>query len=417
MIAAEHHNPHQPAPSLWRFGLIILPYGAGAGFVQTTAPFLLSKAGLPVHQIATISTIALCPFFLSFLWAPLVDLGWKRRNAVVLSGFCTAAALALAIIVLASRNLVVFTALVTLSVAFSTFNSAATGGLMATMVRVEERGRAGGCYMVGTLAGAALSAGITLWCAEKFGLVCAAFVLAGLVATPGLLALGISEPESAQVGLRQAASNLRAEIVKAFHSRRWLVAMLCLASPVGPAAAANLLSAIAGEYHVSSEVTILMTGFAGSFLTATGCLLGGVIADRVNRWRALLGAGLAIGIFAMMIAPAPRIAPVFLAGTTLYLFLQGVVNAAYVALLLETVAQTSHSASAQYTWLNNLGNLPVAYMTWLDGQGHRVWGTPGLFAVDGVGTVVPTLLLFWVVARTGVAKMADGADLRAAAAS
>src|SRR5262249_54485902 len=160
----------------------------------------------------------------------------------------------------ASRNLVAFTVLMTLSVALCTCNSAATGGLMATLVRAEERGRAGGFYMVGTLAGAALSAGITMWCAEKFGMVSAAFLLAGLVATPVLAALSISEPQSARVGLRQAASQVHADIMKAFHSRRWLVAMLCLAAPTGPAAASNLLSAIAAEYHVSSEVTILMTG-------------------------------------------------------------------------------------------------------------------------------------------------------------
>ena len=121
----------RPSVPLWLFGLTILPYGVGANFVQTTAPFLLSKAGVPVHTIATISAIAWCPLFLSFLWAPLVDLGWKRRNAVVLSGFSTAAALCLATLVLPSHHLVWFTALTTLAVALGTFSSAATGGLMA----------------------------------------------------------------------------------------------------------------------------------------------------------------------------------------------------------------------------------------------------------------------------------------------
>jgi hypothetical protein len=180
---------------------------------------------------------------------------------VVLSGLCTAAALGLATIVLASRGPVVFTVLATLAVALSTFNCAAAGGLMATLVRAEERGRAGG----------------------------------------------------------------------------------------------------------------------GSLLTAVGCLAGGAIADRMDRWRAYLGSGLVIGIIAVLIAGAPRVAPAFLAGATSYLLLSGVVNAAYTAFLLEIIGRRSRSASAQYTFLNNLGNLPVAYMTWLDGQGHKFLGGSGTF--------------------------------------
>jgi hypothetical protein len=135
----------------------------------------------------------------------------------------------------------------------------------------------------------------------------------------------------------------------------------------------------------------------------------------VNRWSALLGAGLVVGAAAVIIAAAPRTAPVFLVGVTCYLVLCGVANAAYTALILESIGRGARSAGAQYTWLNNLGNLPVAYMTWLDGQGHRLWGSPGLFAVDGIGNIIPILLLILLVVRSGVAKMTDR-DMQAAAA-
>jgi hypothetical protein len=58
MIPPENHPRNPAIRSLWLFGLTILPYGVGANFIQTTAPFLLSKAGIPVHTIATISAIA-----------------------------------------------------------------------------------------------------------------------------------------------------------------------------------------------------------------------------------------------------------------------------------------------------------------------------------------------------------------------
>lgn len=110
--------------SLWLFCLTVLPDGVGANFLQSTAPFLLSKAGVPVHTIATITAIAWCPLVLSFVWAPLVDLGWRRRNVVVVSGFRTAALLSAAIRIAGARHVVLF-------------------GALATLVPVERRGRAG----------------------------------------------------------------------------------------------------------------------------------------------------------------------------------------------------------------------------------------------------------------------------------
>ena len=140
-----------------------------------------------------------------------------------------------------------------------------------------------------------------------------------------------------------------------------------------------------------------------SLLTTAGSLAGGFMADRLNRWRALLGLALVMSVWAAAAAASPRSPAVFLVAVPVYLVLSGGANAAYTALLLE-IGAGRRAASAQYTWLNNLGNLPVAYMTWLDGQSHRFWGAPGVFAVDGLFSAVPILLLFWLVARTGVDK-------------
>lgn len=46
-------------------------------------------------------------------------------------------------------------------------------------------------------------------------------------------------------------------------------------------------------------------------------------------------------------------------------------------------------------------------MTWMDGQGHRLWGSPGLFAVDGTGTAVAVALLAVLVVRSGVTKTVE----------
>ncbi len=52
-----------------------------AGFVVTALPFLLSKAGVSVDRIATVSAVALSPTFWAFLLTPIVDVGFSRRAA------------------------------------------------------------------------------------------------------------------------------------------------------------------------------------------------------------------------------------------------------------------------------------------------------------------------------------------------
>lgn len=135
-----------------------------------------------------------------------------------------------------------------------------------------------------------------MWCAEKFGNAAPAMVMVFFAAVPSLAVLAIAEPQSTHVELLPAVRRVYADVRGAFRSRRVLIAMLLLVSPVGPGSAANLFPAISAEYRASSEATIVLTGFAGSFLTVLGCLAGGVIANRGNRWRGFLSAGLAIGV-------------------------------------------------------------------------------------------------------------------------
>jgi hypothetical protein len=42
-------------PTPWVFSLLILPLGIYVGFIWTALPFLLSRAGVPLKQIARIA--------------------------------------------------------------------------------------------------------------------------------------------------------------------------------------------------------------------------------------------------------------------------------------------------------------------------------------------------------------------------
>ena len=75
--------------------------------------------------------------------------------------------------------------------------------------------------------------------------------------------------------------------------------------PVGCAAALNLLSAIAVDYHASENVVTAINGFAGGLLTSVGCLVGGFLCDRIERRHAYLYSGLLNGACALLMIAGP----------------------------------------------------------------------------------------------------------------
>jgi hypothetical protein len=53
-------------------------------------------------------------------------------------------------------------------------------------------------------------------------------------------------------------------------------------------------------------------------------------------------------------------------------------------MVLDILGRRKHAAASGYTLLSSAGNLPIVYMTWLDGLGYRHSGARGLAMVDAV---------------------------------
>jgi MFS transporter, PAT family, beta-lactamase induction signal transducer AmpG len=97
---------------------------------------------------------------------------------------------------------------------------------------------------------------------------------------------------------------------------------------------------------------------------------------------------------------APFTQPVFAAGVSLYLITQGLVFAAYSALILELIGPGGRSAATRFTLYNAAGNAPVAYMTWLDGQGYKRFGPRGLLGTDALSNLLAAAIFLFLIRRT-----------------
>jgi MFS transporter, PAT family, beta-lactamase induction signal transducer AmpG len=393
-------------PPPWLFGITVLPYGVYYGFITTSMPYLLRNAGVSVDRIAGISALALAPAVWYFLWAPVADIGLRRRSWLMLTAALSAACLFTALRAPLESQLDRFVALIVAGSALSTVVAAANGGLMAATLEDNRRGHASGWFQAGYTGGGAVGAGATLWLAPHASIITLAYAVAMMVFLPSLAAILIPEASAGhKPGMELFAEMLR-DIKVMFTSKTSLAGFGILLCPLGAAAAANLFSGIAVDYHASSQTVVWISGFGGGAFTAIGSLVGGFVADRIPRRLAYALAALLSSVCALAMLLAPLTQLTFALGASLYLTTMGLSFATYQALTLELVGLPGRSAATRQSLYAAAGNAPVMYMTWLDGQGYKRFGTRGLLGTDALSNVIAASLVIFFIRRTLFVKAA-----------
>jgi len=174
----------------------------------------------------------------------------------------------------------------------------------------------------------------------------------------------------------------------------------------------NVWSAVAPDWRASPDMVALVTGVLNGVIAAVGCVAGGWIADRIGIWWAYFGSGIAIALVAVVMAMMPRTPNTFSLGVLAYAFTNGVAYAAFSAIVLVAIGRGA--ASTKYATLCSFGNLPVVYMTALDGWVHDHFGTGWMLHTDGltgaVCIVVAMFVLHLINRRTPAASGAAVAN-------
>lgn len=380
-------------PPPWLFLILILPGGIYNGFTQTPLPFVLGRAGVPVDRIASLESLLQVPTIFYFFWAPLVDMKLRRRTWLVLASFASAACLALGTPLLGTRYLTPITMLLFAGMTINVLVSAAHGGLMVSTLTRAGQGKASGWTQAGNLGGGAVGAGITLWLLSRLPLPVAGLATAAMTAAPSLAALTIAEePPKSSANPLEHVRKIGKELLTVFHSRRTVWGLLLLAAPVSSGAALNLLPAVASHYGVGEQGVMWVNGMAGGLVLALGSLLATLIPGEWDRRLMYATAGLLNGLASLTLM-AGNGSLVYYTGTVLYLITTGFGYARFTALVMDVLGHGEHGMSTRYSLFLAAGNLPIAYVLWLDGQGFRRFGTHGLFGVDAAGN----LLVFAIV--------------------
>lgn len=377
---------HWPAP--WVFAALILPLGMYTGYCSTALPFLLSKAGVQVEQIARVASILYVPPILMFLWTPAVDVKLRRRTWLVLGASVTALCSWAASLLLGPSHLKLLTGLLFFGGCVVSLVAAGCGGMMATMLSPSAQPKAAGWNQAGSFGGGVLGAAVVLWLVPRVSLSAVGLAMAAMVLLPALVAFTIPEaPPARSAWFRGRLAELRKEALAVLRSpkRRW--GALLLIAPGSTCAAFNLLPALASSYGVGGTGVLWTNGVAGGIVLGVGSLCSVLIPGKWDRRFTYAAAGLSNALAAIVLLAAYR-PSVYFWGTLLYLFTTGLCNARYVALILDVIGPEDRDVSAWYCALVAAGDIPIATMIWLEGQTFHWFGARGLLCVDAAANMI-----------------------------
>jgi PAT family beta-lactamase induction signal transducer AmpG len=343
--------------------------------------------------IAGLVAMTLLPHTFKFLWAPIPDSSFSRRGWYLVSNILsTITLISLGFVPVRSSTTDLLKLLIFINSFAITFLGMAVEGLLAHVVSDAQRGSASGWLQAGNLGGAGIGGGFALWLAQRIG-VGAAFTIAavGLLAC-SLCLLKIHEPprerhESAWDAVRHVATDLWHTILL---SRTGILAMILCFLPVGSAAASALFAAMADRWHTSADAVALYTGVLAGVVSAVGCLAGGWLSDRMDRKVAYAVTGVFLALVSAGMYFGPRTQAGYAIFTLAYQFGSGLAYGAFTGFVLEAIGRGA--VATKYNVLASLSNIPIWYMTQVDGWASERWSAAIMLLVDAASEIIGVFL-------------------------
>lgn len=414
-MSTEPHSPEQHRkvrPWVWMF--LNVPFGVTSGFVAVMIGSLLKDQGAPDSVLASLVALNLLPHTWKFFWAPIADATLTRKRWYVLGNVASCATiLSLAFIPIKTGNVNVIEWLIFLNSLAITFVGMSVEGLMAHATTEADRGRAAGWFQAGNLGGSGVGGGVGLILAEhissRFALIAIGVTLGACTLflffvpeAPRLIAEGVTKVGSLGQRFTKGIARLGRmlwEVVRELWSmiatRRGIVAIALCFMPIGSAAAVGIFAGdISTQWHASPDLVAWMVGIFGGLASAIGCFVGGLASDKLGRRLAYALAGVLMALIAVGMAVSPRTPTMFAIWSLLYQWGGGVAYGAFTGFVLDVIGKGA--AATKYNMLASLSNMPIRWITQIDGWASVKYGPAIMLFVDA-GTEIAGICIFILV--------------------
>lgn len=396
---------------VWTLGLANAPLGLTGGVVLLTVPQLLAARHVPEPVIAQMTTIALVPTFVVFLLGPLLDTHFSRRTYAVVATIL--AAIATAIAVLASDNLLLLGAAMFLAVGAAATNFAAIGGWFGSLVEQNDDATLGAWFTVSNTVGFGVMAGVAIFVIRAAPPWLAAGLLSAPVLAPLLIYAATPAPPPDQKLARESFGQFSRDLGALVKRPVVLRTLLLFSVPAASFALTNTLGGLGRDYHTNERLVALLSGVAVTGAGLVGSLLVPPLARRFPVFPLYLWIGAAGGVFTLSLIVLPHTPVLFAAG----MIGQNVAQAAALStvgiIALQSLGKDNPFAATQFALLTCASALPITYMQLIDGHAYGAGGLTLMYLADGglgllACIVMAGLFLMWTGPAATKAKLEAG---------
>jgi MFS transporter, PAT family, beta-lactamase induction signal transducer AmpG len=233
----------------------------------------------------------------------------------------------------------------------------------------------------------------------------AAVVLVLTMLLPTMLLFFIPLPAQPTRSVTQVFSTFFRDLYAVCRRRDCLIGLICFAAPTACFALTNSFSSLGSDFRATEGQVTAINGFPGVAIACSiGCLIGIWLCNRFLKRNVYILMGFFSATVALSLLAVPHTFRWYACGVLAYNLFQGVNYTAFSSLCYEIVGPANPLAATQISLLAAAANLPISYMTWVEGRVHTAHGVRGMLLLDAVTTLVVGTTLTLALRRFGVGR-------------
>lgn len=378
-------------PPVWVMGMTNAAYGMYGGFAVITVAEMLAAQGLPGDRIARAVSTILSPSIWIFLFAPVLDVKFRRRTYALILSVMTAVCVAGC--VLNRTNVTALQAFGFAGMATVSQLQNAVGGWTGALIGKDADSRLGAWFAVANTGAGGVMMLVGGEIVQRMSAWHAALSLASLMVLPCLLYLFIPAPLP-DARLTESYRKFMGDIAALATRREVQISLLLFLLPSASFALTNVLGGVGADFRASEHMVSLFAGVGAAIAGTVSSLLVPLLAKRFALRPLYLGIGIAGGLFTLCVALMPHVPGVFAVAITGENAFQALGFAAANALTFEAVGPGNPLASTLFAVLLSCTNLSITYMGFVDAHAYALHGIRGSFFTDaGISIAVCAVLV------------------------
>lgn len=382
--------------------------GFASGIMNFVMPQLMAGVHVPEPKIALITAIAVSPNFWFVLFGPILDVRFSRRWYAALMAAMSGVSASIAVLNL--HHLVVLQAAMVMCNATAMLSSSALGGWLSNVVPDEHKNPLSKWMNIALVSGTGVIVGLGAELVRGLGLVPAALLLGLLVFLPTVAFPLIPAPGPDRRLAGESFAQFNREVIAMLKRREVVMVLLLFLSPCSSFVMPNLLGGLGADFHASARA-VSFWGGVGAFIPGLlGCFVFPVIARKVRLRFFYLANGIIGCLFTLSLVFMPHTTATY--ATALfgeYLF-QAVAFSIQIGIIFEAIGPNNPLAATTFSFLTASTNVPVTYVTLLDGRAYARAGITGTLFVDAAIGIVTCLVAGFVLKRVAGRERASAGD-------